>query len=349
MLNLDELGRPLTFRSALTGPFGNQWREKNGDELIKLVETTRTLTPVHFASSSPTYINNVVKEKWSPSALLRPGHLRDLASDVDRQVRGTAGGDRLSPLPYSVSTATAAHPTFNCLLNSVVSDHAFFGSIDLTDFYLGTDNPFPQFLKLYLDAYPDAVLSRLQLDPFVQLDRHGKRFVLFRMDKTLYGLKEAGKLSNLRLVQLLSSFGFVETSTPCLFRHTSRSITFVLVVDDFGVKYQHRADFDFLVMCLSNIYHSKAHPIAYQFLGFALYHDRAARTLDLSYPGYVDALLTRLRPSGVKAYGTPSVYTPPRYGSSTPEERPTYSYWVLNVLRSLCGRSPPPGHVCAHQ
>ena len=116
-----------------------------------------------------------------------------------------------------------------------MSDHAFFGSIDLTDFYLGTDNPFPQFLKLYLDAYPDAVLSRLQLDPFVQLDRHGKRFVLFRMDKTLYGLKEAGKLSNLRLVQLLSSFGFVETSTPCLFRHTSRPITFVLVVDDLGV------------------------------------------------------------------------------------------------------------------
>ncbi len=110
MLNLDELGRPLTFRSALTGPFGNQWREKNGDELMKLVETTCTLTPVHFASSSPTYINNVGKEKWSPSAFLRPGHLRDLASDVDRRVRETAGGDRLSALPYSVSTATAAHP-----------------------------------------------------------------------------------------------------------------------------------------------------------------------------------------------------------------------------------------------
>ncbi len=28
------------------------------------------------------------------------------------------------------------------------------------------------------------------------------------------GLKEAGKLSNLRLVSLLSSFGFHETSTP---------------------------------------------------------------------------------------------------------------------------------------
>ncbi len=74
-----------------------------------------------------------------------------------------------------------------------------------------------------------------------------------RIDKTLYGLKEAGKLSNLRLVQLLSSYDFVETSTPCLFRHKTRPITFCLDVDDFGVKYQHRADFDFLVTCLSNL------------------------------------------------------------------------------------------------
>ena len=52
----------------------------------------------------------------------------------------------------------------------------------------------------------------------------------------MYGLKEAGKLSNLRVVSLLSSFGFHETTTPCLFRHVSRNISFVLVVDDFGVK-----------------------------------------------------------------------------------------------------------------
>jgi hypothetical protein len=271
---------------------------------------------VHFANSFPTYLNNVVKENWSPAALRHSGDHRDLACDVDRRVRETAGGDRLVALPYSVSTATASHPTLNCLLNSVVSDHAVFGSIDLTDFYLGTHNPFPQFLKLYLTDYPPSVVARLRLQPFLKLDRHGKSFVILRIDKTLYGLKEAGKLSNIHLVQLLSSYDFVETSTPCLFRHKTRPITFCLVVDDFGVKYQHRADFDFLVTCLSNLYHCKAHPIAHKFLDFTLAHDRTARTLSLSYPGYTDALLTRLRPNGVKGYQTPSIYTPPLYGSS---------------------------------
>jgi hypothetical protein len=55
------------------------------------------------------------------------------------------------PLPHT--------PTFKCLLNSIVSDHAFFGSIDLTDFYLGTDNPFPQFLKIYLELMLTLTLS----------------------------------------------------------------------------------------------------------------------------------------------------------------------------------------------
>ncbi len=91
-------------------------------------------------------------------------------------------------------------------------------------------------------------------------------------------------------------------------------------MDDFGVKYQHRADLDFLVTCLSNLYHCKVHPIAHKFLGFTIEHDRTSRTLiSLSYPGCIDALLIRLRLNGVKGYTTPSIYTPPLYGSSAPQ------------------------------
>ena len=264
---------------------------------------------MHHATSPPTYLNNVVKEKWTPAALLRPGHLRDITSDVDRRVRGTAGGDRLS-VEIPVSQAVASYPTLNCLLNSVVADHALFGSVDITDYYLGTPNPNPPFIKVYTDQYPPEVLLRLRLSPFTKKDRRtGRPYVLFRADKTIYGLKESGKLSNNMLVPLLHKFGFVETPTPCLFRHLTRPITFVLVVDDFGVKYQNRDDFDYLVQALSSCYHVKAHPLAHKFLGFTIQHDRTARTLALSYPGYIDALLARLRPQGIKPCSTPSIYT----------------------------------------
>ena len=43
VLNLDHTGKPLTFRSALAGPFGPQWALSDGVELAKLVSITRTL------------------------------------------------------------------------------------------------------------------------------------------------------------------------------------------------------------------------------------------------------------------------------------------------------------------
>ncbi len=47
VLNFDEDGKPLTFKSAIAGPHREQWIVGDDTELIKLVETTRTLTPVH--------------------------------------------------------------------------------------------------------------------------------------------------------------------------------------------------------------------------------------------------------------------------------------------------------------
>jgi hypothetical protein len=205
VLNLDGTGKPLTFRSALTDPFGAQWAISDGAELVKLVSSTRTLCSVH-------YYNRVVKEKWSPLSLLTCGPLHSLANDVLRRVRGTAGGDRL-PSSCPPSTNTASLTAFNCILNAVVSENAVFVSLDLVDFYFGTPLLSPQFIKIYVDSYPPEVLSSLSLLPFIKVDSSGKRYYLFRIDKTMYGLKEAGQLSNRRLVFLLSSFGFIETAT----------------------------------------------------------------------------------------------------------------------------------------
>jgi hypothetical protein len=291
------------------------------NELIKLVETSRTLCPVHFATSNPTYYNPVAREKWSPSSLLLPGSDRSYDTDVDRRVRGTAGGDCLeSSVPSS--TLVASLSCVNILFNSVVvSSDAFFGrTVDLTDFYLESPLATPQFLKIYTNLYSPEVLSRLSLLPFIKQDKAGKNYITFRIDKTMYGLKEAGKVFNLRLVSILQSFDFHQTHPPGRFRHAS---TFVLVVDDFCVKYHRPSDFAFLVSCLSTLYHAKAHPIATRLLGFSLNHNRSSRTFSVSYPGYVSTLLTHLRPSGIAHTSSPSIYTPLSYGSTTPQSPTT--------------------------
>jgi hypothetical protein len=87
------------------------------------------------------------------------------------------------------------------------------------------------------------------------------------------------------------------------------------VVADFGIKYHHRSDFDFLVSILSLLYHMKALPVSSKFLGFTLNHNCSTRSLFLSYPGYVSTLLTRLRPHGLPPAASPTLYIPPSYGS----------------------------------
>jgi hypothetical protein len=152
------------------------------------------------------------------------------------------------------------------------------------------------------------------------------------------GLKEAEKLSNLRLVCLLSNFCFYETSTPCcLFKHVSRSILFVLVVDNFGVKCSLRSDFDFLVSCLSTLYHAKVHPVASKFLGSSVSHDRITRTFTVSYPGYTSHLLApsacspAIPPLSTPLLSSvPGLLSPPLGLTSPPQRslnRPRTSRW----------------------
>jgi hypothetical protein len=63
----------------------------------------------------------------------------------------------------------------------------------------------------------------------------------------MYGLPQSGRLAQQRLVKHLSVHGYTETSTPCLFRHTSNGTVFALFV---GIKYTTREGADHLIRIL---------------------------------------------------------------------------------------------------
>ena len=55
----------------------------------------------------------------------------------------------------------------------------------------------------------------------------------------MYGLFQAGIVSHTSLKEHLSPFRYnFVTITPGLWRHTTNSVKFILVVDNFGIKYQ---------------------------------------------------------------------------------------------------------------
>ena len=77
---------------------------------------------------------------------------------------------------YSVATPTANLPTVKCILHATVSEDAFFGVIDITDFYLGSPMPFSEFMKLYTSDYRPALLDDLGITPFIQCGNTSKFF-----------------------------------------------------------------------------------------------------------------------------------------------------------------------------
>ena len=188
VLNLDDQGRPLSFPRVLTGPDAASWLLAAGADLRMLFVTSKCLVPTHSPSSTPTYFKNVVKEKFIGDTV-----------DIKRRVRGTAGGDRVT-VPYCCSTATASMSLVKMFLNAVVSEHSYFGTLDVANFYYGADIPEDHCpsIRIPLQHYPPELLAELGLTDYVRYDRADKPYVYADVKKCIPGLPQSGLLSQLR-------------------------------------------------------------------------------------------------------------------------------------------------------
>jgi hypothetical protein len=133
-------------------------------------------------------------------------------------------------------------------------------TIDIVDYYLGALHPSPESVRIDVSSIFIHTLTKLGLLPFLR-HSHGKPFLFCDVLKTVPGLlvPQSGRLSQLRLVALLTQHGFSETSIPMLFRHHTHSTAFTLVVDDFLVRHSHPSELDHFVACLSTLYELKVH------------------------------------------------------------------------------------------
>ena len=70
-----------------------------------------------------------------------------------------------------------------------------------------------------------------------------QRWIYMRIEKVMYGLKQAGIIANQELVKHMDPFGYHPVKhTPGLWVHNSRKTLFSLVVNDFCVQYSSTED-----------------------------------------------------------------------------------------------------------
>jgi hypothetical protein len=317
-LNQREDGKKFTVRGEMQGPRSSYWRLAKREEFMRLFDSS-TIVPIHRRDIPQgeiiTYYNEQPKEKLK---VMTPN------SFVEYRVRGTYGGNR-SNYTGPVSSNTAEYPVVKILMNATLSDRIHkdentkFATADMVDFYLGTDLDKPGYMQISADEIGNELLDLYNMNDYV-VNLNGKRFVYFKVVKCLYGHPAAGRLSFIKLKDILEDAGFYEHPfVECLFIHKTRNITFALIVDDMGIKYSKEEDLQFLVDVITPHWKLKVDTTGSRFLGMHLVwqYERPVPRVIIFNPTVVKNALSRFVAGTVmRGRKTPSPYTQPVYGKN---------------------------------
>ena len=161
--------------------------------------------------------------------------------------------------------------------------------IYLKEFYLGTPMNWYEYMWIKMaDIFQDII------NQYGLTSKAVNEKVLVEIRKSMYRLKQAGRIANNRLKRHLKASGYVTCKyTPGLFTHISRKISFALCVDDFGVKYTNKANAQHLLTCLGQLYKCTTYWEGDLYLGITLNWNYAEQWMEKSMPGYIDKAWTR--------------------------------------------------------
>ena len=222
-------------------------------------------------------------------------------------------GGNLIDYPGDVSTPTADTTTAKLVINSTISTpNARYMCGDIKNFYLGTPMTRYEYMRLPIKLIPDEIITAYNLH-----SKTHKEHIYMEIRRGMYGLPQAGILANQLLTKRLAPHGYEQCRhTPGLWRHKWRPILFSLVVDDFGIKYVGKQHADHLIQAIEDHYEFSKDWAGQLYCGITLKWDYTNRTVDLSMPGYIQAMLHKYQhPSPKRAQHAPHTWTVPNYGA----------------------------------
>ena len=176
--------------------------------------------------------------------------IRPHKTEVNR-VHVTVGGDILN-YPGTTTTNCASLTTTKCLLISTISTpDARFMTLDIKNLYYGTPMSRYEYMRLALDFFPDNIIEQYNLHSLV----YPNGWIFMDIRKGMPGLKQAGRIANDRLKIHLAQFLYAPVPcTPALWKNVTRDITFLLVVNNFCVKYVGKENAYHLIQALKKQY-----------------------------------------------------------------------------------------------
>ena len=157
----------------------------------------------------------------------------------------------------------------------------------------------------YLNGDLEEELYMKQPTGFVQQGTEG---MVCRLNKSLYGLKQAGRTWNKRIDIELKAHGFVPIDAdPCVYAYKRGSVVLIisLYVDDLLLASDNLEELNKVKSELQTCFDMEDMGEASYALGIKIARDRAARTLTISQGAYILDVLTRFDMQDSRPVSTP--------------------------------------------
>ena len=235
--------------------------------------------------------------------------------DDPNQTRLVAGGDRVH-YPGNAGTPTADLLTVKLLINSIISiAGAKFMTMDIKDFYLNTPMARYKYMRLCITNMPEDVIEHYNLRD--KATPNG--YVYCKIQKGMYGLPQAGIIVQQLLEERLKKHGYCQSqTTPGLWKHDTQSISFSLVVNDFGVKYVGEENAQHLLDTVRQYYKCSCNWEGERYCRITIKWDYKGRKVHLAMPGYLPKALTCFKhPIPSTPQDQPYPHIKPNYGAKT--------------------------------
>jgi hypothetical protein len=203
--------------------------------------------------------------------------------DDPHRIQITAGGNLMN-YDGDASVCTADLDTAKCTGTEwlVSTENARYLCLDKKN-YLTTALEYFEYMKIPLSLFLAWTIEQCNLNNMA-LDG----YVYIKMRRAVWGLPQAGILTNKRLRRKLAQFGnYEKVNTPGLWRHELQPLTFTLMVDNFGVKFANKEDVDHIISSIKITYKLTKDLTSNLYCGIMLGWDYIACTIDILMPGYI--------------------------------------------------------------
>src|SRR3954453_11357859 len=145
----------------------------------------------------------------------------------------------------------------------------------------------------FLNGNLDEDVYMIQPEGFVNPQNASK---VCKLQKSIYGLKQASRSWNIHFKEVVKSFDFIENEKePCVFKKFSGSsiVFLILYVDDILLIGNDIPMLKAVKESLKNSFAMKDLGEAAYILGIKIYRDRSRRLIGLSQSTYIDKVLKR--------------------------------------------------------